>query len=121
MDKLYAPGTIKKIKNKHHFQLSKSLGQNFLTDGAIVDQIIASADAGSADLVIEIGPGVGVLTAAAAQTAGKVIAVEIDKNLIPKRYQNFPTLKSSIGIFSKQTCRRSCRKMRKSTDSAAPA
>lgn len=83
MDKLYAPGTIKKIKNKHHFQLSKSLGQNFLTDGAIVDQIIASADAGSADLVIEIGPGVGVLTAAAAQTAGKVIAVEIDKNLIP--------------------------------------
>lgn len=83
MDKLYAPSTIKKIKNKHHFQLSKSLGQNFLTDGNVVDQIIASAAAGPCDLVIEIGPGVGVLTAAAAETAGKVIAVEIDKNLIP--------------------------------------
>lgn len=83
MDKLYAPGTIKKIKNKHHFQLSKSLGQNFLTDGNIVDQIVDSANAGPHDLVIEVGPGVGVLTAAAAQTAGKVVAVEIDKNLIP--------------------------------------
>lgn len=83
MDKLYAPGTIKRIKNKHHFQLSKSLGQNFLTDGDIVDQIVESANAGARDLIIEIGPGVGVLTAAAARTAGKVVAVEIDKNLIP--------------------------------------
>lgn len=83
MDKLYAPSTIKKIKDKHNFRLSRSLGQNFLTDGAIVDKIIASAGAGPHDLVIEIGPGVGVLTAAVAASAGRVVAVEIDKALIP--------------------------------------
>lgn len=83
MDKLYAPGTIKRIKDHHNFRLSKSLGQNFLTDGNIVDKIIESANAGPGDLVIEIGPGIGVLTAAAAEQAGKVVAVEIDRHLIP--------------------------------------
>lgn len=83
MDKLYAPGTIKQIKDKHNFRLSKSLGQNFLTDGNIVDKIIESANAGPTDLVIEVGPGIGVLTAAAAQQAGRVVAVEIDRGLIP--------------------------------------
>lgn len=83
MDKLYAPTTIRKIKEKHQFRLSKSLGQNFLTDGNIVDQIVESCGAGKDDLIIEIGPGIGVLTASAAQAAGKVVAVEIDRNLIP--------------------------------------
>lgn len=83
MDKLYAPTTIRKIKEEHNFRLSKSLGQNFLTDGNIVAHIVESCGAGEQDLVIEIGPGIGVLTAEAAQAAGKVVAVEIDKNLIP--------------------------------------
>ena len=81
--KLYAPSTIKDIKERYGFKLSKSLGQNFLTDKNIIDRIIESAEIGPDDLVIEIGPGIGVITREAAETAKKVIAVEIDKNLIP--------------------------------------
>ncbi len=81
--KLYAPSTIREIKDKYDFRLSKSLGQNFLTDKNIIDKIIEESFIGENDLVIEIGPGIGVLTKEAAEEAGKVIAVEIDKNLIP--------------------------------------
>ena len=81
--KLYAPSTIREIKEKYGFRLSKSLGQNFLTDKNIIDEIIEGAGIGPRDLVIEIGPGIGVLTWEAAQRAQKVIAVEIDQNLIP--------------------------------------
>ncbi|MEG0156524.1 MAG: 16S rRNA (adenine(1518)-N(6)/adenine(1519)-N(6))-dimethyltransferase RsmA [Anaerovoracaceae bacterium] len=81
--KLYSPNTIRDIKNKHAFKLSKSLGQNFLTDKHIIDKIIEESYIGEQDLVIEIGPGMGVLTAEAAQQARKVIAIEIDKGLLP--------------------------------------
>ena len=81
--KLYAPSTIRDIKERYGFKLSKSLGQNFLTDKNIIDRIIEGAGIGPEDLVIEIGPGIGVITSEAAETARKVIAVEIDKNLIP--------------------------------------
>lgn len=80
--KLYDPQTIRAIKNRYGFQFSKSLGQNFLTDKSVIDGIIEGAGIGPEDLVIEIGPGIGVLTAAAAEKAGKVIAIEIDRNLI---------------------------------------
>ncbi len=85
---LYAPSTIKAIQNKHGFRLSKSLGQNFLTDKNIIDKIMQSADVTSEDLVLEIGPGFGVLTKELAERAGKVIAVEIDKTLIPILEEN---------------------------------
>lgn len=81
--KLYAPSTIKDIKERYGFRLSKSLGQNFLTDKHIIDRIVDSAAIKEDDLVIEIGPGIGVITREAAAAAKKVIAVEIDKNLIP--------------------------------------
>lgn len=96
MDKLYAPTTIRKIKQKHKFHLSKSLGQNFLTDGNIVANIVESCGAGEEDLVIEIGPGIGVLTAEAAEAAGKVVAVEVDKHLIP-------ILKETLAEYSNVT------------------
>lgn len=83
MKKLYAPSTIADIKSRHDFRLSKSLGQNFITDKNVIEKIVEGAEIGEEDLVIEIGPGIGVLTAAAAETACKVIAVEIDKKLIP--------------------------------------
>ena len=92
--KLYAPSTINEIKEKHGFRLSKSLGQNFLTDKNIIDRIIEASCVTEDDLVVEIGPGIGVLTAEAAQRAGRVAAVEIDRNLIPileetlKEYDN---------------------------------
>lgn len=81
--KLYAPSTIEAIKEKHRFQLSKSLGQNFITDKHVIERIVEGADSSEKDLVIEIGPGIGVLTAEAAQQAAKVIAIEIDSKLIP--------------------------------------
>lgn len=81
--KLYAPSTIREIGEKYGFRLTKSLGQNFLTDKHIIDSIIEDSFIGPEDLVIEIGPGIGVLTAEAAKCAEKVVAVEIDRNLIP--------------------------------------
>lgn len=81
--KLYSPSTIRDIKERYGFRLSKSLGQNFLTDKNIIDRIIEGSQITENDLVIEIGPGVGVITREAAAAASKVIAVEIDSNLIP--------------------------------------
>jgi len=94
MDKLYSPTTAKMIMNKYGFRISKSLGQNFLTDRNIVDIIIRGAGIEEGDLVIEVGPGMGVLTAAAAEKARRVIGIEIAENLIPilretlKEYDN---------------------------------
>lgn len=82
MDKLYSPATIKQIREKYKFRFSKSLGQNFLIDGNIVNNIIEGAQIGPSDLVIEIGPGMGVLTVAAAEKAAAVTAIEIDAHLI---------------------------------------
>lgn len=81
--KLYEPSTIKKIREEYGFRFSKSLGQNFLTDKNIIDEIVDGAGIGQEDTVLEIGPGIGVITYEAAQLAKKVIAVEIDKSLLP--------------------------------------
>lgn len=80
---LYSPQVIKAIKQKFGFKNSKSLGQNFLTDPEVIRAIVSGAEVSESDLVIEIGPGFGVLTDEAAKHAGKVIAIEIDKELIP--------------------------------------
>ncbi len=61
----------------------KSLGQNFLADNNTIDKIIAAADITKDDLVIEVGPGAGSLTKELTRLAGNLVAVEIDKNLIP--------------------------------------
>ena len=81
--KLYETSCIKDIRNRYGFRFSKSLGQNFLTDKSIIDEIIEGADIGPEDTVVEIGPGIGAITREAARRAKRVIAVEIDKNLIP--------------------------------------
>ncbi len=81
--KLYSKKEIRLIKDKYNFELTKSLGQNFLTDKNIIDKIVEGTRIGENDLVIEIGPGIGVLTRELAGEAKKVIAIEIDKKLIP--------------------------------------
>lgn len=83
MDKLYSPNTVNSIIKKHNFRFTKSLGQNFLIDEHIIEKIIEATDIRPSDLILEIGPGMGTLTAFAAQKAGKVIAIEVDKKLIP--------------------------------------
>lgn len=57
--KLYETSCIKDIRNRYGFRFSKSLGQNFLTDKSIIDEIIEGADIGPEDTVVEIGPGSG--------------------------------------------------------------
>lgn len=100
--KLYSAQTINEIKDRHNFNLSKSLGQNFLTDKNIIDEIIESSGISSNDLVIEIGPGIGVLTKEALEAAGRVIAIEIDQRLIPileetlSEYDNFEVINADI-------------------------
>ena len=79
---LYNPSVIRAIKKKYGFQFSKSLGQNFLTSRDVVEGIVSAAEIGPDDLVIEIGPGIGVLTSEAADSAGKVVCIELDRNLI---------------------------------------
>ena len=80
---LYSPRTIRYLKEKHGFRFSKGLGQNFLTDPSVPADMVEGAGICGDDLVIEIGPGIGVLTAEAARAAGHVTAVEVDERLIP--------------------------------------
>lgn len=71
------------VLQKYNFMFQKKFGQNFLIDTHVLDKIIRSAEITSDDMVLEIGPGIGTMTQYLAQAAGKVIAVEIDKALIP--------------------------------------
>lgn len=80
--KLYSPATVKQIIDKYKFHFQKSLGQNFLIDGNIINKIVESANINSQDVVLEIGPGIGTLTCALADRAAKVIVIELDKNLV---------------------------------------
>lgn len=71
------------IINKYQFVFQKKFGQNFLIDTHVLDKIVAAADVNKDDMVIEIGPGIGTLTQYLCESAREVIAVEIDKVLIP--------------------------------------
>lgn len=83
MEKLSNPQvTIQTIK-KYEFAFQKKFGQNFLIDDHVITKIINAAEITRDDLVLEIGPGIGTMTQYLAESARKVIAVEIDKNLIP--------------------------------------
>ncbi len=81
--RLYSPKYIKEILSKYGFKFSKSLGQNFLIDGNIVRKIVEKAKITKEDCVLEIGPGMGTLTEELALSAKKVLAIELDKNLLP--------------------------------------
>ena len=80
---LSSPAVVNRIRDRFDLKPSKSLGQNFITDGNIVSKIVDGAGITEEDLVIEIGPGIGVLTSVLAERAAFVAAVELDKRLIP--------------------------------------
>lgn len=71
------------LVKKYNFKFSKSLGQNFLIDDSVLEDIVNGADVNGDDLVIEIGPGVGSLTAQLLNKAKKVVSIELDNDLIP--------------------------------------
>lgn len=102
MEKLSNPQvTIETIK-KYNFAFQKKFGQNFLIDGHVLDKIIAAAGVTKDDVVLEIGPGFGTMTQYLAEAAREVIAVEIDKTLIPilqdtlKDYDNITLINEDI-------------------------
>ncbi len=68
---------------KHNFKFKKKFGQNFITDGNLLQKIVDAGDVGPDDVIIEVGPGAATLTKALAQRAKAVIAIEIDHDLIP--------------------------------------
>ncbi|MEI2688850.1 MAG: 16S rRNA (adenine(1518)-N(6)/adenine(1519)-N(6))-dimethyltransferase RsmA [Anaerolineae bacterium] len=71
------------LLRQHGLHLKKGLGQNFLADPVHLNRIVAAAELSRDDVVIEVGPGVGTLTARLASQAGRVIAVELDSSLLP--------------------------------------
>lgn len=83
MDKLSNPGFVSRLLEGHGIRLKKKWGQNFLVDENILDKIVAAADLGASDAVLEIGPGIGALTQKLARIARSVTAVEIDGRLLP--------------------------------------
>lgn len=83
------------LVKKYNFKFSKSLGQNFLVDDSVLNDIVNGAEVNNEDYVIEIGPGVGTLTAQLLMKAKRVTAIELDNDLIPilqselGEYENF--------------------------------
>lgn len=83
MTKIANPANTIDIIKKYDFNFQKKFGQNFLIDTHVLDKICSESGLGKNDLAIEIGPGIGALTQYLAITAKAVVAVEIDKNLLP--------------------------------------
>lgn len=84
-------GTIKSLLNKHELWAKKAFGQNFLTSEKALSKIIETANLQPEDHIIEIGPGLGVLTQELVQSAAKVSSIELDKTL-------FPVLEETVGM-----------------------
>lgn len=83
MNRLSDIGTIKDILSRHGFTFSKSLGQNFLINPSVCPRMAELSGADKGVGVIEIGPGIGVLTNELCKLADKVVAIELDKRLLP--------------------------------------
>ncbi|MCM1091439.1 MAG: 16S rRNA (adenine(1518)-N(6)/adenine(1519)-N(6))-dimethyltransferase RsmA [Butyrivibrio sp.] len=83
MAKLGIPQNTIAMLQKYHFNFQKKFGQNFLIDPNVLDRIVAAAGVTREDCVLEIGPGIGTMTQYLAETARSVVAVEIDRALIP--------------------------------------
>ena len=96
------PKNTIEIIQKYQFAFQKKFGQNFLIDTHVLDKIISAAGMTGDDCVLEIGPGIGTMTQYLAEHAGKVVAVEIDTNLLPildetlKGYSNVTVINSDI-------------------------
>lgn len=102
MEKLSNPQKTIEIIKKHEFSFQKKFGQNFLIDSHVLDKIIMAAEITKEDFVLEIGPGIGTMTQFLAEAAGKVLAVEIDRMLIPileetlQEYQNVEIIHADV-------------------------
>jgi 16S rRNA (adenine1518-N6/adenine1519-N6)-dimethyltransferase len=90
------------IMKKYNISANKDLGQNFLVDDSVIENIIEVSEIKSEDFVIEIGPGLGTLTSKLVEKAGKVIAIELDKKMIEilndrfSLYENFKVINEDV-------------------------
>lgn len=102
MNNLSDIGVIKEILGKHGFTFSKSLGQNFLINPSVCPKMAELSGAGKGVGVIEIGPGIGVLTNELCKLSDKVVAIELDKRLLPvldetlAEYDNIKIINSDV-------------------------
>ena len=105
MAHINSPAQIKKIMAEHDLIFHKGLGQNFLFDEHYLNSIVDSGDITKEDVVIEIGPGLGVLTTRLAEKAQKVYAIEIDSNIanilpdITSEYNNIEVINQDVMKF----------------------
>jgi 16S rRNA (adenine1518-N6/adenine1519-N6)-dimethyltransferase len=94
--KLTSPSQVQALLRQREIQPHGALGQNFLIDANIRDIIVGAADPGVDDVVLEVGPGLGVLTEALADRAGRVVAVEKDRKLyayLVEQFTGHPTVR----------------------------
>ncbi len=102
MEKVSNPRKTIEIIQKYKFVFQKKFGQNFLIDAHVLDKIIAAAEITKEDFVLEVGPGIGTMTQYLAESAGKVVAVEIDKALLPileetlEEYENADVIHADV-------------------------
>ena len=102
MANLGNPKNTIEIIQKYEFMFQKKFGQNFLIDTHVLEKIITSAGVTKEDCVLEIGPGIGTMTQYLAENARQVVAVEIDRNLIPilgetlEEYDNVTVINEDI-------------------------
>ncbi len=92
-------GTIREILERHGFYFSKSLGQNFLTAAWVPQEIVAQSGIDEGVGALEIGPGIGCLTRELSFSAKKVVAVEIDRALVPVLDETLGDLNNTTVIF----------------------
>ena len=96
------PTELKALLNRHGFNFSKTLGQNFLIDKNVLNKIVSASELNENSCVLEIGPGAGTLTRRLAETGARCTAVEIDKALLPilgetlAGFYNFNLINSDI-------------------------
>ena len=101
-EKLSDPKKTIEVIQKYQFAFQKRFGQNFLIDAHVLEKIVSAAGIPKDDCVLEIGPGIGTMTQYLAESAGQVIAVEIDTNLLPiladtlKDYSNVKVINQDI-------------------------
>lgn len=94
--KLSNPQVTIEILKKYNFDFKKKFGQNFLIDSHVLYKIMDAAELSKDDFVLEIGPGIGTMTQYLAERAGQVLAVEIDKKVIP-------ILHNTLGMYDNVT------------------
>lgn len=98
----YLADNTRAVMERYNFTASKRFGQNFIKDRSVLEDIVTASGISKEDIVLEIGPGIGVLTEFLAEAAGRVYAVEVDRGLIPvlqdtlKDYKNVELINEDI-------------------------